>query len=233
MKQNALLTKALEKSNDDMDSFAYSISHDLRTPLRGMIGFSAILQKKFKAGLPEKAIEYLNIISDSALEMNQLINDLLTSSRTGRKPLEKQQVDVKDLVQKIIKNWVPVEDDSQIPLNFTVHDMPSCDADASLLKQLLIHLINNAVKFSKPNKPTRIEIGYLPSESAYYVKDNGIGLDMTFADRIFKVFQRLNSDQDFEGTGIGLAIAQKIINLHHGEIWVMLKQMRALVFTFR
>jgi PAS domain S-box-containing protein len=210
----------LERSNRELESFSYSISHDLRAPLRAIDGFSRILTDNYSASLPEQGQHYLKRVHDNAKRMGTLIDDLLALSRLGRRELRKRPVSPTLLVHQILSEWGENRLNPQAQIE--VAEMGTVEGDPSLLRQVYENLISNALKYSQyVNKPI-VEVGYTikDNEKHYFVKDNGVGFDMRYADKLFGVFQRLHNDAEYEGTGIGLAIVQQIIRRHGGRVWV-------------
>jgi signal transduction histidine kinase len=212
-------TRDLEAANQDLESFSYSVSHDLREPARVIEGFCEMFRAEFEAGVPEPGRRILERVWSGASRMTQLINDLLHFSRSGRQPLNRQRVPLRELVLEIVARLR--EPLGERPLEVQVADLPDCFADRSLLEQVLINLLSNAFKFSAPRNPARVEVGALrQGESVvYYVRDNGVGFDMRHADKLFGVFQRLHAQEAFEGTGVGLSIVHRIITRHGGRVW--------------
>lgn len=215
-------TAQLELANGELDAFAYSVSHDLRAPLRHIHGFADALAQRLEsteAIADPKIASYIQTIQDSSIRMTQLIDGLLALSRAGRQPLAQVSVSVRELVEAeiaLIKSQTPT--DRQI--EFIVGDLPTIDGDPILLRQVFANLIDNAVKFSSDRQPARIEIGTLPGDNTtIFVKDNGVGFQMEYAEQMFGAFQRLHSQTEFKGTGIGLAIVQRIVHRHGGKIW--------------
>lgn len=229
------LSKELKKANEELEAFIYTVSHDLRAPLRAVIGFARILEKQTKGELTLPVQQTLDIITSSASEMNNLIDDLLTLSRIGRKTLNKQVLCIKDMVTRIIGTNVLKYEIEQRKLTVIINPMPDFHGDPGLIKQVFINLITNAIKFTRKRQEPVIEVGskLLDNRIVLYVKDNGIGFDSKFADKIFDVFQRLHSGQeDYEGTGAGLAIVRRIIACHHGEIWADSEKDSGATFYF-
>ncbi len=212
-------TAELKEVNQELESFSYQVSHDLRAPLRAISGFSGLFMNKYGTGLDEKGQEYLSMIQTSAKRMETLINELLTFSRLSRQPLTKREFLLKDLVLEVWKNLMVEQPTRQV--TFTVDDLPVCHADPILLRQVFVNLLGNALKFSRNRELARIHVGVKMAESGrvYWVEDNGAGFDMAYADQLFIAFRRLHSDMEFEGTGIGLAIVQRIIQRHGGQVW--------------
>jgi len=213
-------TMQLEAANKELESFSYSVSHDLRSPLRAIDGFSTILLKEYNDRLSSDVARYLVKIRENTRQMNRLIEDLLNFSRTGRKPLAKKVVNTAELVMSVYQSLRPEHENREIELDLGY--LPESLADPVLLRVVFTNLLSNALKFTKGREFTKIQVGsnYEPSRIVYFVRDNGIGFDMKYSDKIFGVFQRLDDDDSIEGTGVGLAIVQRIIHRHGGEIWV-------------
>lgn len=209
-------TEALEAANKELDSFTYSVSHDLRAPLRTVDGFSLALMEDFEDQLPEDARRYIRLIREGAQRMGTLIEDLLKFSRMGRAPMNLEKVDMDALVATVISE-LNVKADPEVQL--LVGPLPMGLADPALLKQVWINLVSNALKYSRKSRPARVEIGHWPEKNCYFVRDNGVGFDMKYASKLFQVFQRLHRVEDFEGTGVGLALVRQILGRHGGKIW--------------
>jgi light-regulated signal transduction histidine kinase (bacteriophytochrome) len=211
----------LEVSNKELEAFSYSVSHDLRAPLRHMTGFVELLGKKEADGLDEKSRHYLKVVSDSAQKMGQLIDDLLSFSRMGRTELMKRKVDLKHLSQEVIQE-IARDLPAGRTIQWQIGDLPVVTGDQAMLRLALVNLIANAVKYSKFTEAPHIELAALaddPDWTTIYIKDNGIGFNMKYVDKLFGLFQRLHSSADFEGTGVGLANVRRIINRHGGQTW--------------
>ena len=212
-------TAQLQAANQELEAFSYSVSHDLRAPLRHVVGFVELLQKEVAATLPEKSLRHLTTISKSAKRMGDLIDDLLRFSRIGRSEMVKTEVDLNKLVAETLNDLQ--EDTKERNIAWNIHPLPTVWADRPLLRQVLFNLICNAVKFTGTRAEARIEIGTDPGdagETVVFVRDNGAGFDPQYMPKLFRVFQRLHSQTEFEGTGIGLANVQRIIQRHGG--WV-------------
>jgi two-component system sensor kinase len=209
----------LEERNQDLGSFNYSVSHDLRSPLTVIQGFSHLLLEDYADRLDSEGKRYLNIIIDSTRQMDDLIEGLLKLSRVGRAEIAMEQVDMRQLATTVIEEMRTMHPERNI--TFTLYDLPNATGDATLLSQVWRNLISNAVKFSAPVTHAVIEIGSYKEEheTVYYVRDNGVGFDMKHAKRLFNVFQRLHSAKVFPGTGVGLAIVQRVIQRHGGRVW--------------
>lgn len=212
-------TRELELANRDLESFSYSVSHDLRQPLSVVEGFCEMFRSQFSASVPEEGQQMLDQIWSGTARMNKLISDLLHFSRMSRGPLDGVQVPLRELVLKIIAQLKASLVDRQ--LSVQVADLPDCFGDPALLEQVLINLLSNAFKFTAGREPAQIEVGTLRqgAETVYFVRDNGVGFDMRYAEKLFGVFQRLHTTQEFEGTGIGLSIVHRIVTRHGGRIW--------------
>jgi len=209
----------LARSNAELEKFSYSVSHDLRAPLRAIDGFARALHEDHGSILNADGQRLLGVIRDSAQRMGQLIDALLNFSRVGRQPLVTTSVDLTVLAESVVDELRRTA--NGVAVEVTLHPLPTVAADATLLRQVLANLIGNAFKFSRDRSHPQVEIGARRegSEVTCYVKDNGAGFDMRFKDKLFGVFQRLHHVEEFEGTGIGLALAQRIIDRHGGRIW--------------
>ncbi|HUE83352.1 MAG TPA: PAS domain S-box protein [Pyrinomonadaceae bacterium] len=212
-------TAQLEAANNELEAFSYSVSHDLRAPLRAMHGFSRILLETFATELPAEVKRYLNLISSNAGQMGHLIDDLLAFSRIGRQPMKIQSVAPAEVVKQVLSELDVDRQGRNIDVE--LGELPEVQADPALLKQVYANLLSNAFKYTRQREQARIEVGSENNgrETFYYVRDNGAGFDMRFADKLFGVFQRLHRAEEFEGTGVGLATAQRIVNRHGGRIW--------------
>jgi light-regulated signal transduction histidine kinase (bacteriophytochrome) len=210
----------LETANKELESFSYSVSHDLRAPLRHIIGYVELLQKNISSALDEKSQRYLMTISDSAKRMGNLIDDLLTFSRIGRMEMRKTVFSLEQLLDEALHDLQ--SDAAGRYIEWRIGPLPDVYADRSLLRLVLINLISNAIKFTSPRPRAIIEIGPVAGkvdETVVFVRDNGVGFDMKYVDKLFGVFQRLHSASEFEGTGIGLANVQRIVHRHGGKAW--------------
>ncbi|MDB5273587.1 MAG: arcB [Chitinophagaceae bacterium] len=221
----------LELSNKEMESFSYSVSHDLRAPLRALSGYSAMIEDGYEHVLDAEAKRLLDHIKSNAKKMGILIDDLLAFSRMGKTEVRKSHIDMAEMVKYILQDMNTTK-----PINVDVklNTILPAYGDRSLLNQVWVNLISNAIKYSSKNQNPVIEIQSIPSdeEVTYSVKDNGVGFDMKYADKLFGVFQRLHSNTDFEGTGVGLAIVHRIITKHGGKIWAEAKQNEGATFYF-
>lgn len=214
-------TAELESAYRELDSFSYSVSHDLRAPLRAIDGFSTILLQEYSPSLPDLTVTYLEKIRENTRRMSLLIDDLLNFSRMSRQPLNRFLIDPASIASEAF-DALRAESHGRV-IHFTIQEMPACSADPGLLNQVYVNLLSNALKFTRKRAVAEIEVGFLKKEdgkTVFYVKDNGIGFDMKYASKIFGVFQQIHEDPALEGTGVGLAIVERIIHRHGGEIWV-------------
>jgi PAS domain S-box-containing protein len=214
----AARTEQLERMNDDLEAFTYSVSHDLRAPLRAMSGYSRILEESSASLLDEDGRRSLSIIQAEARRMGVLIDDLLAFSRVGRQSLAPTRLDVGALAEEVFAETRRHHEDRVLELSRG--DLPIALADRSMIRQVLVNLLSNAAKYSRKNEPARIEIGAAADGAfnTYWVRDHGVGFDMRFVDKLFGVFQRLHSAEEFEGTGVGLAIVERIVTRHGGRV---------------
>lgn len=212
-------TMQLQTLNAELESFSYSVSHDLRAPLRAVNGYATMLKEDYGDKIDAEGNRFMDSIIEDAGRMGVLIDDLLAFSRTGRKELIPQEVNMNTLVSSCIQELG--HNTSIEKYQITVDDLGSCEGDHALLKQVWTNVIGNAVKYSSKRHHPEIHISYYSegAEHVYKVKDNGVGFDMRYVHKLFGVFQRLHSDHEFEGTGIGLALVHRIINKHRGRIW--------------
>lgn len=212
-------TAQLEAANKELEAFSYSVSHDLRTPLRAIDGFSHILLEDYADKLDAEGKRLLKVVRDNTNRMGQLIDDILQFSRTGRVGLTFAEIDMERLAHEVAEELKPLFAGGE--LKFEIEAIPSSTGDLAMMRQVFINLISNALKFTRHNtSPTvRVGAGINGNETIYYVKDNGVGFDMKYSDKLFGVFQRLHSMEEFEGTGIGLAIVKRIVTRHGGRVW--------------
>jgi signal transduction histidine kinase len=209
----------LEATNKELESFAYSVSHDLRAPLRHMVGYSELLQRQASSLLDDKSQRFIRTILDSAKRMGNLIDDLLAFSRIGRAETKKTEVDLEQLVKEVVAEIGP--DTKSRDIAWKIGALPVCYGDRSMLRLVVVNLVSNAVKFTRMRKPAEIEIGCVDrnkKEVEVFVRDNGAGFDMQYVNKLFGVFERLHLPEQFEGTGIGLATVQRIIHRHGGKV---------------
>ena len=215
----AARTKELKEMNQELESFNYSVSHDLRAPLRHMDGFSRILEEEFSEELSVEARHYLGRIRMAAKQMSNLVDDLLQLARFGRQSVKYEAVNLNRMIDETIAACAAEEEERQI--TWQIAELPVVEADPGLMRQVFANLISNALKFTKNKNPAVIEIGCQRSERevVLFVKDNGAGFDPKYSDKLFGVFQRLHRQDEFEGTGIGLAIVARIVHRHGGRVW--------------
>jgi K+-sensing histidine kinase KdpD len=208
----------LETSNNELESFAYSVSHDLRAPLRHVVGYSELLQRQASSLLDEKSRRFMQTILESSKRMGNLIDDLLAFSRLGRTETKKTLVSLDQLVKEVVAEIG--QDTTGRDIVWNIHPLPVCYGDRSMLRLVIVNLLSNAVKFTRMRAQAEIEIGSVDGENEVevFVRDNGAGFDMQYADKLFGVFQRLHLPEEFEGTGIGLATVRRIIHRHGGEV---------------
>jgi light-regulated signal transduction histidine kinase (bacteriophytochrome) len=245
-------TAELEAANKELEAFSYSISHDLRAPLRAVNGFAGIVLEDFGPQLPEEGRGYLERIRAGALRMGELIDDLLAFSRLSRQAVNRQNVNTVELVQNALDELKPQRDGRQIEIQ--IGNLPVCHGDAALLKQIWVNLISNAIKYTRGREPAIVEIGSMEDDggrasgvesqtappstldarpsTVFFVRDNGAGFDMQYANKLFGVFQRLHRADEFEGTGVGLAIVQRIVHRHGGRVWAKAEVNRGATFYF-
>jgi signal transduction histidine kinase len=225
-------TSELQSANKELEAFSYSVSHDLRTPLRAIDGFSQILLEDHREKLDKEGRRVLDIIRNNTGRMGELISDLLTFSRLGRRDIKKSVIDMQELAKDVfeqLKDTAP-----QRKPKIKINALPFAYGDESLIREVLINFLSNAIKFGENEKSSLIEVGgeSKDNENIYYVKDNGVGFDMKYSDKLFGVFQRLHSQEEFKGTGVGLALVQKIIHRHGGRVWAEGKVNKGATFYF-
>jgi signal transduction histidine kinase len=210
-------TRKLEDANKELESFTYSVSHDLRVPLRAITGFVEILEEDHGHKLDDEGRRVLGIITGNARRMGQLIEDLLALSRLGRTPVSRSTIDMGALVREVLREVVPA--DSNVTCK--VQGLPPARGERTMIRQVWLNLLANAVKFSACQPEPEIHVGAFrdDGQTIYFVRDNGVGFDMRYYDKLFGVFQRLHSDEQFQGTGVGLAIVQRVMTRHGGRAW--------------
>lgn len=225
-------TAELEAANKELEAFSYSVSHDLRAPLRAVGAFSSILLEEFSAQMPAEAQRLLNTVTTNARRMEQLIEDLLHFSRLSRQPLSQRPVNIPALVREVLEELHKDHGDRDIEIE--MGDLPDCVGDPALLRQVFVNLLSNAFKYTQGKDKTMVEVGcrQQAGEKVYFVRDNGAGFDMRYAGKLFGVFQRLHSAEQFEGTGVGLSIVQRIIQRHGGRIWAEADVDKGATFHF-
>lgn len=215
----ALRTVQVEAANKELEAFSFSVSHDLRAPLRAISGFSLILLEDYAGKLDDEGKRLLNVVRDNTTRMEQLIDDILQFSRSGRLEMNMAGIDMEALAQAVFEELQPSIGSSK--LQVTIGHLPPARGDLPLLRQVFANLLSNAIKFSRTREAPGIEVGgsVTGNEAVYFVKDNGVGFDMQYVDKLFGVFQRLHTVDEFEGTGIGLAIVKRIVTRHGGRVW--------------
>jgi PAS domain S-box-containing protein len=225
-------SQLLESSNRELEHFSYSVAHDLRAPLRAIDRFAGLLEEQFADRLDQKGLRYLNLIHAASVRMGRLIGDLLEFARLGRQVLERAQVDMTALVKRAVAEAIAARDQSAPRV--IVEDLPAVRGDRQQLLLVWINLLDNAVKYTSRVGAPQIAIWAErnAAEIIYHVRDNGIGFDMQYYDKLFAVFQRLHSNPDYPGTGVGLAIAQRIIARHGGRLWAQSEPGKGATFSF-
>jgi PAS domain S-box-containing protein len=225
-------TAELEAANKELEAFSYSVSHDLRAPLRAIDGFSRILLEDYIADLPDEAQRYLQLVGESTQQMGRLIDDLLAFARLSRQPLNKRSIATADLARQCLEDLHAEQAGRCVEIS--IGDLPACEGDPALLKQAWLNLIANALKYTRRRDLAVIEIGWRAEggKTIYYVKDNGVGFDMRYIHKLFGVFQRMHRAEDYEGTGVGLAIVQRIVHRHSGRVWAEAEVDRGATFYF-
>ncbi|MDD5033437.1 MAG: ATP-binding protein [Methylococcaceae bacterium] len=225
-------TAKLEELNQELEGFAYSVSHDLRVPLRAIDGFSRILLTRYQDMLDDEGKRYLNLVRDNVKRMSQLIDDILAFSRMGRVGMAASEVDMETMARAV---WEELKSTAaERNLDMAIKPLPPSRGDLAMLHQVWVNLLSNAIKFTRPKTMASIEVGGYTegAEQVYYVRDNGVGFDMQYVHKLFGVFQRLHGVDEFEGTGIGLAIVKRIITRHGGRVWAQARVDEGACFYF-
>jgi PAS domain S-box-containing protein len=232
--QNELEAKsaALEAANQELQAFSYSISHDLRAPLRAMDGFANMLRRSLGGNLPKESEHSLNRISENVVKMSKLINGLLDFSSLTWMALTKKKVETRTVAQSAFNELSPLPGSRRVEID--IGKLPDCNADVLLLRQVFANLLSNALKYTRDRDPAVIRVGCREenNEHVFFVQDNGVGFDMEYSGKLFRVFQRLHSPADFDGTGVGLAIVHRIVQRHGGRIWAEGKVDHGATFYF-
>lgn len=225
-------TAQLEAANQELEAFSYSVSHDLRSPLRAVDGFANALADDCGANLPANGLRYLRFVREGAQRMGHLIDDLLAFSRLGRRPVSKRAVNADALVRDVLRELQSQIDGRNITIS--VSSLAPCSGDTALLRQVWVNLLSNALKYTRQRAAATVEVGSRvdAKEVTYFVRDNGTGFDMVYAHKLFGVFQRLHRAEEFEGTGVGLAIVQRIVQRHGGRVWPEAKLDQGATFSF-
>jgi PAS domain S-box-containing protein len=226
----------LEAANKELESFSYSVSHDLRSPLRAIDGFARIFEEDYRDKLDDEARRLLRVIRDSTQKMEQLIDDLLTFSRLGRKPIEAARVDMHNVLEDALEEARAGSHTTHTRI--VIGELRPAWGDTALLKQVWVNLVSNAIKYSGNNDKAEVEIGCIESGApghsgtTYFVRDNGVGFDMRYYEKLFGVFQRLHSHAEFGGTGVGLAIVHRLVRRHGGRVWAEAAVNKGATFYF-
>lgn len=218
----------LANANKELESFSYSVSHDLRAPLRNIDGFSKILMDDYAEVLPDKAKHYLKRVRNGTIRMSMLIDDILTFSRLGRTDIEFKKIPCSAIVKSVLGNFS--EEIRKRGVIVNVDDLPEINCDSTLMQSLYLNLISNALKFTRNTERPEITIGFDKMRNLFFVRDNGVGFDMQYHDKIFQIFQRLYLPEEYEGTGIGLSIVKRIAERHHGKVWAESEPGRGATF---
>jgi two-component system, sensor histidine kinase and response regulator len=237
--ENAELTQRLrehaaelEAANKDLEAFSFSVSHDLRAPLRAMDTYCGIIEEELGDKLGESGRRMFKVVRDGTQRMGRLIEDLLVFARLGRQSLSKQPVSVSALVREVVDDLG--KEQTQRKIEVRVRDLPDCLGDPALLKQVFVNLLSNAFKFTRQKEEALVEVGcdQRGGERTYFIRDNGVGFDMRRADRLFEAFHRLHGGREFEGTGVGLSIVHRVIRRHGGRVWAEAEVDRGATFYF-
>ncbi|HYW37468.1 MAG TPA: ATP-binding protein, partial [Terriglobales bacterium] len=226
-------TAQLEAANQELEAFSYSVSHDLRAPLRHVSGFSQLLVEEFGVTLDPGARHYLDRIQAGTQEMGLLVDELLNLARLGRYPLSRQATKLNTMVAEVITILQPETEGRQV--EWVIGDLPAVECDPVLVRQIFQNLLSNALKFTRPRAHAVIEVNHkkqTDGQPVFIVRDNGIGFNMKYVDKLFGVFQRLHRTEDFEGTGIGLATVQRIVHKHGGRVWAEAELDKGAAFYF-
>jgi light-regulated signal transduction histidine kinase (bacteriophytochrome) len=229
----AARTAELKQANGELEAFSYSVSHDLRAPLRAVDGFARLMEEDYAARLDDEGRRMLGVIRAQALRMGRLIDDLLTFSRVTRQAVDQQPIEMQAQAREVFDALAALEPERTLRLELGA--LPPARGAPALIRQVWENLLANAIKFTRDREVAVIEVGAHPDEgggTTYYVKDNGAGFDMRYADKLFGVFQRLHSDTEFPGTGIGLSIVARIVHRHGGRVWAEAEVDRGATFSF-
>jgi light-regulated signal transduction histidine kinase (bacteriophytochrome) len=222
----------LAAANKELEAFTYSVAHDLRAPLRHVQGFSNALMEDCGPSLVPAAREYVQDIVKGAQNMGRLVDDLLALSRVGRQDLRIQVTGLRSLIDEVLADLKSETANREI--QWQIADLPFSECDPGLMRQVFFNLLSNAVKYTRPRCPAMIQVGHhkLEGQQVFFVRDNGVGFNMKYADKLFGVFQRLHRKEDFDGTGVGLATVQRIIHKHGGRIWAEAEVDKGATFSF-
>jgi light-regulated signal transduction histidine kinase (bacteriophytochrome) len=225
-------TSELEAANRELESLSYNIAHDMRSPVRAIVGYAGILRQTHRAQLDSEGLQLLETIRASGMRLGQLIDGFLAFLRLGHVTVHLQPVNMNSLVSQLLNALEPDLKERQV--EFSVGNLPKCQADSKLLEQVWAQLLSNALKFTRPREVAHIELGSGNADGRqyYFVRDNGVGFEMKYAGKLFGVFQKLHYESDFEGTGIGLAIVRRIIQRHGGKVWAEAELDKGAAFYF-
>jgi PAS domain S-box-containing protein len=225
-------TAELTAANRELEAFTYSVAHDLRAPLRHIDAFTRILNEDFAENLPAEARRYLENIRRGSQNMSQLVDDLLNLARVGRQEVKRQATALRPLVEDVVKEFRNETEGRHV--EWHIQPLPTVRGDAGLLRQVFANLLSNAIKYTRPRSVAVIEVGHVnvDGDIALFVRDNGVGFNMRYADKLFGVFQRLHRAEDFEGTGVGLATVERIIRKHGGHVWAEAAEGKGATFYF-
>ena len=229
---NVELEQRVKERTAELEAFSYSVSHDLRAPARVISGLARMIEEDFAAQLPPAVLEKLERIGQNAIKMGQLIDGLLALSRLSRQAINKQRVSPLKMVNQALEELQAEQANRRVKI--AVADLPDCQADPTLLQQVFTNLLSNALKYSRQRDPAVIEIGAFNEKDrcVYFIKDNGVGFDMQYTPKLFGVFQRFHRADQFEGTGVGLAIVQRILHRHGGRVWGKAEPEKGATFYF-
>jgi len=225
-------TIQIEAANKELEAFTYSVSHDLRAPLRAIAGFASIMSEEYTGSLDAEGQRYLQVIRSNTKQMGQLIDDLLAFSRLGRQAMAMGEINMGELAQTVVEELRLLIPERKVQVK--ILPLPPARGDRAMIHQVLVNLLSNAIKFTRPRATGVIELGARDEGSftVYSVKDDGVGFDMRYADKLFEVFQRLHPPDEFEGTGVGLALVQRVIQRHGGRVWAEGKVNEGAAFYF-
>jgi PAS domain S-box-containing protein len=225
-------TAQLEVANKELESFTYSVAHDLRAPLRHIVGFAQILEEDFRPRLEPEAQQYLTRIQQGTRRMGLLVDELLNLAKVGRQQLNLQLVGLTPIAEQVISELASSYEGREV--EWRLGELPCAHCDANLVKQVFQHLISNAIKYTRLRQHAVIEVGKTSAggQTAIFVRDNGVGFNMKYVGKLFGIFQRLHANENFEGTGVGLATVQRIVQKHHGRIWAEAEMDRGATFYF-
>lgn len=223
--------KTLEMINSELEAFSYTVSHDLRAPLRGIDGFISLFLDRYLNKIDEEGHRLLNRVRNNVHKLGNLIDDLLTLSLIGSREVKKSQVDMQEIISTVLAD---LDTSKKEGLQIRINELPPVQGDSTLIKQVWTNLLSNSLKYSSTSRKPQIEIGSIKqdTQTVFYVKDNGVGFNMQYSNKLFGPFQRLHSPQDYQGTGVGLAIVKRITNKHGGNVWAEGKENEGATFYF-